>query len=292
MATENLLTTIDGDVNKRETKNKYTEYLRNPNGFSKEEFLQLFESFKGELNEGRIRVAEKIEDDWRINHWVKQLILCGFKFSTLKEFGTNCEDRYFEKETLDKKKLNYSDRVRVVSNNVTIRNGSFIAPRVICMPPSFINIGAYIDEDTLIDSNTLVGSCAQIGRRVHLSAGTQIGGVLEPIGDFPVIIEDNVFVGGNCGIYDGAIIKKGAIIGAGTIITGSISIYDIVHNKIYSRTKTNPLIIPEGAVIVPGARAIKNDMLGEACLSLQTPVTIKYIDTENPSLRLEDILRN
>ncbi|ODM28141.1 hypothetical protein A7W90_11050 [Clostridium sp. Bc-iso-3] len=277
----------DGTV----TNTKYIDFLNNPESYSQEEFSKLFSDFKSELNKGKIRVAEKIKNKWKVNYWVKQFILHGFRYGTTKEYGSNCEDRYFDKSTLGKRELTYEDGVRVVSQSATIRDGVYIAPGVICMPPCFINIGAYVSEDTLIDSNTLVGSCAQIGKRVHLSAGSQIGGVLEPVGEFPVIIEDNVFIGGNCGIYDGTIIKKGAVIGAGTIITGSIGVFDIVHNRVYSRTDSKPLTIPEGAVVVPGARMIEKQIFDNVKLSLQTPIIIKYVKSGNANLQLEDALR-
>jgi len=271
---------------------KYRGFMENVDNESSNDFLEYFKSFKNDLNMGRIRAAEKIGEEWKVNFWVKQFILLGLKYGNVKEFGLNAEGRFFDKETLGQKKLRRSDKVRVTSNNVTIRDGCYVAQGVICMSPSFINIGAYIDEDTLIDSNSLVGSCSQIGKKVHISAGAQIGGVLEPIGEFPVIIEDNVFVGGNCGIYDGAIVKKGAIIGAGTIITGGVSVYDAVKGKIYSRTQSKPLVIPEGAMVVPGARIIKGELFNGLKLSVQCPIIIKYVEDNYKSIKLEDVLRD
>lgn len=195
MAIENVINITKDISDGTVTNTKYIDFLNNPESYSQEEFSKLFSDFKSELNKGKIRVAEKIKNKWKVNYWVKQFILHGFRYGTTKEYGSNCEDRYFDKSTLGKRELTYEDGVRVVSQSATIRDGVYIAPGVICMPPCFINIGAYVSEDTLIDSNTLVGSCAQIGKRVHLSAGSQIGGVLEPVGEFPVIIEDNVFIG-------------------------------------------------------------------------------------------------
>lgn len=275
-----------------ELENEYRNIISDIDHMPRKAFLGYFESFKEELNLGNIRAAEKKCGVWQVNSWVKQFILFGFKYGALQEVDLDNGCKFFEKETLGQRKLKFSDRIRVVSNNVTIRDGSYIAPGAICMPPCFINIGSFIDENALIDSNSLVGSCAQIGKNVHIGAGAQIGGVLDPIGDIPVIIEDNVFIGGNCGIFDGAIIKKGAIIGAGTVITGSVAVYDLVKGEIYSRTASSPLVIPENALVVPGTKMIESEAFGNAKLSIQTPIIVKYVDGNNPWIKAEAFLRN
>lgn len=270
---------------------KYKEFLDNPEEYSKEFFLRLFEQFKNDLNEGVIRVVEKKSNEWKVNKWIKQLIIYAFKYGNIKQMSNTCENMTFDKDTLGSKKIQLSDGIRIVSQGVSIRDGCYISKGVICMPPSFINIGAYIDEDTLIDSNTLVGSCARIGKRVHLSAGTQIGGVLEPVGQMPVIIEDDVFIGGSSGIFDGTIVKKGATIGAGTIINRSVKIYDIVKNKIYSCKLGEPLVVPEGALVVPGSRKINCEAFGDVSLSVNTCLIVKYKQTFESTIKLEDALR-
>ncbi|MCL2292107.1 MAG: 2,3,4,5-tetrahydropyridine-2,6-dicarboxylate N-succinyltransferase [Candidatus Bathyarchaeota archaeon] len=277
---------ISGDV----VAEKYQKIIADADTFSKNEFMAIFCEFKEALNQGKIRVAEKRGDNWVVNQWIKQMILLGFKYGNLKQFRSGRGD-FFDKETFGDKIVSYCDKVRIVSPNVSIRDGCYLAPGVICLPPCFVNVGAYVDEGTLIDSNSLVGSCAQIGKKVHLSSGAQIGGVLEPIVDLPVIVEDNVFIGGNCGVFDGTIIKKGAIIGAGTIITGNVVVYDIVKNTIYSKSSISPLIIPEGAVVVPGARMIENEFFSNVKLSIQTPIIVKYIDVNSQRIKMEDLLR-
>jgi 2,3,4,5-tetrahydropyridine-2-carboxylate N-succinyltransferase len=200
--------------------------------------------------------------------------------------------RYFDKHTLPLKPLKIKDNTRIVPGGSSIRNGVYIGKGVICMPPMYVNIGAYIDDNTLIDSHALVGSCAQLGKRIHLSAAAQIGGVLEPINSVPVIVEDDVMIGGNCGIYEGTIISRRAVIGAGCIITGSTPVYDAVKGEIYKKTKDQPLIIPEGAVVVAGSRPLKNQFGIDNNLSIYTPVIIKYRDEKtDASTALEESLR-
>ena len=199
---------------------------------------------------------------------------------------------FFDKDTLPIKPLKLKDGVRIVPGGSSIRTGAYIGKGVICMPPMYVNIGAYVDDNSLIDSHALVGSCAQLGKKIHLSAAAQIGGVLEPINSVPVIIEDEVMIGGNCGIYEGTIVQKRAVIGAGCIITGSTPVYDTVKGKIYRKTKDEPLVIPEGAVVVAGSRPLANQFGMENHLSVYTPMIIKYRDEKTDAgTALEESLR-
>lgn len=250
-----------------------------------EEFLEL-------LNIGAIRAAEKTESGWRINGWVKQGILILFKYGKLIDQSINKSFNFFDKHTLPLKPLQLSDGIRVVPGGSSIRTGCYVAKGVICMPPMYINIGAYIDEGSMVDSHALVGTCAQIGKNVHISAAAQIGGVLEPIGSRPVIIEDNVMVGGNCGVYEGVMIRKNAVLASGVILTASTPVYDIVNGNVIRPTENNPIEIPEGAVVVAGARAIKGEFAQENNLSIYAPIIVKYRD-EKTSARvvLEEFLR-
>ncbi len=258
----------------------------------REEITEIFDLLKTELNSGRVRAAEKQGDRWVVNTWVKKGILLGFRIGILSDMSVNDRFIFYDKNTFPLKSISINDGVRIVPGGSSIRDGCYIGKSVTCMPPMYINVGAYVDDGTMIDSHALVGSCAQIGKRVHLSAGTQIGGVLEPIGSLPVIIEDDVLIGGNCGIYEGTIVREGAVIGAGTILTGSTPVYDIVRDKIYRRTSESPLEIPPGAVVIPGTRPITKGRGEELGLSVYTPIIIKYRDekTEN-AVRLEDALR-
>jgi 2,3,4,5-tetrahydropyridine-2-carboxylate N-succinyltransferase len=253
---------------------------------------QVFKELLNELNKGTVRSAEKIGGVWQANQWVKKGILLGFRIGKLKDMRIDKSFRYFDKHTLNLKKIKLSDAIREVPGGSSIRDGCYIGKGVICMPPMYINIGAYVDDDTLIDSHALVGSCAQLGKRIHLSAAAQIGGVLEPINSVPVIIEDDVMIGGNCGIYEGTIVLKGAVIGAGCIITGSTPVYDTVKGQIYRKTKDSPLIIPENAVVVAGSRPLKSQYGIENNISVYTPVIIKYRDEKtDASTALESSLR-
>jgi 2,3,4,5-tetrahydropyridine-2-carboxylate N-succinyltransferase len=204
----------------------------------------------------------------------------------------NDKFRFFDKHTFPLKKVESADAIRIVPGGSSIRAGAFLGRNVTCMPPMYVNIGAYVDDGTMIDSHVLVGSCAQIGKRVHLSAGSQIGGVLEPVGALPVIIEDDVFVGGLCGIFEGTLVSEGAVIGAGTILTGATPVYDLVHDRVYAKIDDNPLVIPPGAVVVPGSRPISSERGKELGLSLHAPVIVKYRDEKtSKSAKLEDLLR-
>jgi 2,3,4,5-tetrahydropyridine-2-carboxylate N-succinyltransferase len=250
-----------------------------------------FREFHEALTLGQVRAAEKIDGQWRVNTWVKQGILLGFRLGELEESGSGALS-FVDKDTFPARHFTVSDRIRVVPGGSSIRSGAYIAPGVICMPPMYVNVGAYVDEATLIDSHALVGSCAQIGKRVHLSAAAQIGGVLEPVGASPVIIEDDVLVGGNCGVYEGTQVRSGAVLGAGVILTRATPVYDIVREQVYRSSAEGPLMIPENAVVVPGSRAITKGKAAEWGLSLYTPVIVKYRDEKTQgSIELEDLLR-
>ncbi len=258
----------------------------------KKKALEAFKEMAMLLNKGTVRSADKSGNSWKANTWVKKGILLGFRLGKLKNMSIDNNYRFFDKNTLPLKHLKVSDNIRLVPGGSTIRNGCYIGKGVICMPPMYVNIGAYIDDNSLIDSHALVGSCAQLGKRIHLSAAAQIGGVLEPINSVPVIVEDDVMIGGNSGIYEGTIISRRAVIGAGCIITGSTPVYDTVKGTILKKTKDEPLVIPEGAVVVAGSRPLKNEFGIENNLSIYTPVIIKYRDEKtDASTALEESLR-
>jgi 2,3,4,5-tetrahydropyridine-2-carboxylate N-succinyltransferase len=254
----------------------------------------VFQEFKGLLNDGLIRAAEPVDGRWTVNTWVKKGILLGFRIGVISDYSINGQFRFFDKDTYPLKALDgVAAKVRVVPGGTSIRDGAYIGPDVIFMPPAFVNVGAYIGEGTMIDSHALVGSCAQIGERVHLSAGTQVGGVLEPPGALPVIIEDEVLVGGNCGIYEGAIVKRRAVIGAGVILTSSTPVFDLVRETIYKPTATEPLQIPESAVVIPGARPARGSFAAVHQLSVATPLIVKYRDVRTDArTALEEVLRS
>jgi 2,3,4,5-tetrahydropyridine-2-carboxylate N-succinyltransferase len=242
-------------------------------------FAQLREA----LSSGQVRAAEPdpaAPGGWRVNTWVKQGILLGFKFGDMVDASMDHGRLpFYDKDTLPLKKPGLAAGIRIVPGGSAIRDGAYLAPGVICMPPMYVNVGAYVGEGSMIDSHALVGSCAQVGARVHVSAAAQIGGVIEPVGALPVIIEDDVLIGGNTGIYEGAIVKARAVIAAGTILTGSTPVYDLVRGEILKPTAERPLIVPEGAVVVPGARAVTAGKGTEWGLSLATPVIVKYRDS-------------
>ena len=253
---------------------------------------RVFLEFRDALSAGKIRAAEKVDGAWRVNSWVKQGILLGFVIGEVTEMGEPRGLSFVDKATFPARRFRVRDGVRVVPGGSAVRTGAYVAPSVICMPPMYINVGAYVDEGTLIDSHALVGSCAQIGKRVHLSAGAQIGGVLEPVNATPVIIEDGALIGGNCGVYEGAVVGARAVLGAGVILTRSTPIYDAVRGEIYRATAGQPLTVPEDAVVVPGARAVKQGKGAEWGLSLYTPVIVKYRDQKTArGVELEDLLR-
>jgi len=253
----------------------------------------VFEEFKRALNRGEIRAAEKTASGtWQVNSWVKQGLLLGFRMGAIADMSVGESFKFFDKDTYPVRPTRIDDNVRIVPGGSTIRDGAYIARGVVCMPPMFVNAGAYVDEGTMIDSHALVGSCAQIGKRVHISAAAQIGGVLEPVGAVPVIIEDDVLVGGNCGVYEGTIVRERAVLGSGTILTGSTPVYDLVRDEIYHRDANAPLEIPAGAVVVPGARAVTTERGRNWGLSLYAAIIVKYRDEKtDTAVRLEDYLR-
>ena len=252
----------------------------------------VFDEFKAALNRGEIRAAERSGDGtWRVNAWVKQGILVGFRMGRLVDMSGDGL-RFFDKDTYPIRRITAADNVRIVPGGSSIRDGAYIAPGVVCMPPMYVNVGAYVDEGTMIDSHALVGSCAQIGKRVHLSAAAQVGGVLEPVGAVPVVIEDDVLVGGGCGVYEGTVVRERAVLASGTILTGSTPVYDLVREQVYSRTADAPLQIPAGAVVVPGSRKVRGEVGAAWGLSIYAPVIVKYRDEKTDlSVQLEDFLR-
>ncbi len=275
-----------------ELAEKIQSLFENPPAEFSEEHYTLFDEFKGVLNRGEARAAEKVDGQWRVNFWVKQGILLGFRLGRMENFSTSNLFRFYDKHTYPLKRITIDDGVRIVPGGSSIRDGCFIAHGVTCMPPMYVNAGAYVDEGTMIDSHALVGSCAQVGKRVHISAAAQIGGVLEPIGSLPVIIEDDVLVGGNCGVYEGAIVRERAVLAAGTILTGGTPVYDLVNDRFYRKTEDAPLEIPAGAVVVPGSRAITKGKGEELGLSVYMPIIVKYRDEKTAaSVQLEDFLR-
>ncbi len=253
---------------------------------------ELFERFKAALNRGEIRAAERSTDGtWTVNSWVKQGILVGFRMGSLTDMSA-APLRFFDKDTYPTRPTSVDDNIRIVPGGSSIRDGAYIASGVVCMPPMYVNVGAYVDEGTMIDSHALVGSCAQIGKRVHLSAAAQIGGVLEPVGAVPVIIEDDVLVGGGCGVYEGTIVRERAVLAAGTILTGSTPVYDLAREMIYQKAPDRPLEIPAGAVVVPGSRNVRGETGRAWGLALYAPVIVKYRDEKTDrSVQLEDYLR-
>ena len=249
---------------------------------SRDEARQAFAALRGALADGSARAAEpdaSSPSGWKVNAWVKRGILLGFRFGeTIDMSADHGRWPFFDKDTLPLKQVGAWSAVRIVPGGSTIRDGAYLGRGVICMPPMYINIGAYVGDETLVDSHALVGSCAQIGNRVHLSAAAQIGGVLEPVGALPVIVEDEVLVGGNCGVYEGTIVKRRAVLAAGTILTGSTPVYDLPNDRVIEAAAGQPLIVPEGAVVVPGTRPVTSGRGREWGLSVSTPIIVKYRD--------------
>ncbi|MDP8979838.1 MAG: 2,3,4,5-tetrahydropyridine-2,6-dicarboxylate N-succinyltransferase [Acidobacteriota bacterium] len=261
-----------------------------------EDHFRLFQQFRQALNAGRIRAAEPdaaAATGWRVNAWVKKGILLGFRMGNVVDMSIDrARQPWFDKSTWPVKQIDADSGVRIVPGGSSIRDGCYIGKGVTCMPPMFINTGTWVGDGAMIDSHALIGSCAQVGANCHISAAAQIGGVLEPIGALPVIVEDDVLVGGNCGIYEGTVVKRRAVLGTGTILNRSTPVYDLVRNKIHSATDDQPLVIPEEAVVVAGSRAITNGPGKDWGVSLYTPVIVKYRDSKtNTKIQLEDLLR-
>ena len=253
----------------------------------KDKFTQLCR----DLESGRIRVAEKIDGQWKVNPQVKEEILAGFRVGRLTDMSQG-QFSFYDKDTIPTRKFTAEDGVRIVPGGSSVRVGAYLAPSVIMMPPAYVNIGAYVDEGTMIDSHALVGSCAQVGKHVHLSAASQLGGVLEPVGALPVIIEDNVFIGGNCGVYEGVLVKERAVLGSGVIINKSTALYDAVNGCWIRPDADGRMVVPEGAVVVAGSRPVTKGPGAEAGIHLYTPVIVKYRDGKtDASTVLEDLLR-
>ncbi len=270
-------------------------YDARPESYTEEHF-RLFQRFKEALNAGRIRAAEPdpaAPSGWRVNGWVKKGILLGFRMGALVDMSIDrARQPWFDKATWPVKRLDVSDAVRVVPGGSSIRDGAYVAGGVTCMPPMYINVGAYVDAGSMIDSHALVGSCAQVGKNCHISAAAQIGGVLEPVGALPVIVEDDVLVGGNCGIYEGTVVKRRAVVGTGTILNASVPVYDVVRNAVYRARDGEPLVVPEGAVLVPGSRAITSGPGKEWNLSISAAIIVKYRDDKTDArAQLEELLR-
>ncbi len=261
-----------------------------------EEHFALFQRFKEALNAGAVRSAEpdsSARSGWRVNAWVKKGVLLGFRMGAVVDMSADATRQPFlDKSTFPVKRFTPQDGVRIVPGGSSIRDGCFVGRGVTCMPPMYINVGTWVGDGTMIDSHALVGSCAQIGKNCHISAAAQIGGVLEPVGALPVIIEDDVLVGGNCGVYEGTVVKRRAVLGSGTILTRSTPVYDIVRGEVYAASDDEPLIIPEDAVVVAGSRAITHGAGKAWGVSLYTPVIVKYRDSKTDAkIQLEDLLR-
>ena len=267
----------------------------NPASYGEEQ-RRLFQRFKDALNSGEVRAAEPdsaAATGWRVNPWVKKGILLGFRMGAIVDMSIDAARQpFFDKSTYPVKKFSAESGVRIVPGGSSIRDACYIAKGVTCMPPMYVNVGAYVDEGTMIDSHALVGSCAQVGKRCHISAASQIGGVLEPVGAMPVIVEDDVLIGGNCGIYEGTVVKRRAVLGTGTILNRSTPVYDVVTGRVLGPSGDDPLVIPENAVVVAGSRAISHGRGKDWNLSLYTPVIVKYRDAKTDAkVQLEDLLR-
>jgi 2,3,4,5-tetrahydropyridine-2-carboxylate N-succinyltransferase len=269
-------------------------FAAGPNAIEDPSAMVAFLELRSALERGEVRAAApepSSPSGWRVNAWVKQGILLGFRLGTLTEMPP-VGFSFVDKHTYPVRRFAATDGIRVVPGGSSVRAGAYVARGVVCMPPMYINAGAYVDEGAMVDSHALVGSCAQIGKRVHLSAAAQIGGVLEPVNASPVVIEDDVLVGGNCGVYEGTVVRKGAVLATGTILTRGTPVFDLVNGKILRATDDLPLIVPENAVVVPGSRAVSKGKAAEWGLSLYAPVIVKYRDDKTSlSTTLEDLLR-
>ena len=282
-----------GSRSREELRTEIERYARGVPQGDEAKALRAFEALKQLLNSGTVRAAEPAPDgSWRVNPWVKSGILLGFRLGGVTQVLTSGPFPFFDKDTYPLRTIGPAEGIRIVPGGSSIRDGCYIASGVVCMPPMYINVGAYVGEGTMVDSHALVGSCAQIGRRVHLSAGAQIGGVLEPAGALPVIIEDEVLVGGNSGIYEGTIVRERAVLAPGTILSAGTSVFDLVRDRVYRREGEHPLEIPAGAVVVPGTRPIRSGPGAKAGVALYAPVIVKYRDEKTETaIKLEELLR-
>jgi 2,3,4,5-tetrahydropyridine-2,6-dicarboxylate N-succinyltransferase len=251
-----------------------------------------FDAFREGLESGAVRAAEPGPDGWTVNGWVKKGILLGFRLGRIVSFPDAGPLAFLDKDTFPPRRLRIEDQVRIVPGGSSVRSGAYLGPGVVIMPPAYVNVGAYVGEGSMIDSHALVGSCAQVGRRVHLSAGAMLGGVLEPVGALPVIVEDEALIGGNCGVYEGTVVGRRAVLGSGVILTGSVTVYDAPRKATYRRSAEGPLRIPEGAVVVPGSRRMEGPFAEKYGLALSTPVIVKYRDEKtDAAAALEEALR-
>lgn len=253
--------------------------------------LEKFDEVMSALETGQLRVAEKVDGVWKVNSWVKEVILAGFRLGKMCDMS---EGRFpfFDKDTFPPRRFGLGDGVRIVPGGSSVRRGAYVAPGAIVMPPSYINAGAFVDEGTMVDSHVTIGSCAQIGKHIHISAATQIGGVLEPAGAMPTIVEDGAFIGGNCGIYEGTIVRERAVIASGVIITSSTAIFDATCGEFLDRNADGRVVVPEGAVVVSGSKPLSRGPAAGSGVSLYCPVIVKYRDDKTAgSVTLEDMLR-
>jgi 2,3,4,5-tetrahydropyridine-2-carboxylate N-succinyltransferase len=275
-----------------EIRAKIEAYAALPTASLADEARAVFDALRDGLEAGSIRAAQPGHEGWQVNAWVKKGILLGFRLGAIVELEAAGPLFFVDKDTYPPRRFTAAARVRVVPGGSAVRAGAYLAPGVVVMPPAYVNVGAWVGEGTLIDSHALVGSCAQVGKNVHLSAGAMLGGVLEPVGALPVIIEDDVLVGGNCGVYEGTIVGRGAVLGAGVILTGGVTVYDLPRRASYRRGADQPLRIPERAVVVPGSRRLLDPFAEKHGLNLATPVIVKYRDERTEaSVALEDALR-
>jgi 2,3,4,5-tetrahydropyridine-2-carboxylate N-succinyltransferase len=266
-----------------------------PESYSEEHF-RMFQAFKAALNAGEARAAEPdagAPTGWRVNGWVKKGILLGFRLGSIIDMSIDASRQpWMDKSTYPVKQFGADAGVRIVPGGSSIRDGCFLGKGVTCMPPMYINVGAYVGDGSMIDSHALVGSCAQVGKHCHISAAAQVGGVLEPVGAMPVIIEDEVLMGGNSGVYEGTIVKRRAVLGTGVILNRSTPVYDLVNDRVIAADDETPVVIPAEAVVVAGSRAVKKGVGAEHGISLYTPVIVKYRDAKTDAkIRLEDLLR-
>jgi 2,3,4,5-tetrahydropyridine-2-carboxylate N-succinyltransferase len=253
--------------------------------------IEQFEGVIADLEAGRLRVAEKVDGVWQVNAWVKEVILAGFRLGVVKDMSQG-QFPFFDKDTFPVRKFSREDGVRIVPGGTSIRRGAYVAPGAIVMPPAYINVGAFVDSGTMVDSHVTIGSCAQVGKHIHISASTQIGGVLEPAGALPTIIEDGAFVGGNCGIYEGTIVQEGAVIASGVIITSSTALFDATTGEFVPRNADGRVVVPRGAVVVSGSKPLSRGPAAGSGVALYCPVIVKYRDEKTDgSVTLEDLLR-
>jgi 2,3,4,5-tetrahydropyridine-2-carboxylate N-succinyltransferase len=279
-------------VNLRELAERIKAYHALPTEALGDEARAAFDALISALESGEARAAEPSSEGWRVNGWVKKGILLGFRLGRVVETEAAGPLAFLDKDTFPVRRMHVADGVRIVPGGTAVRSGAHLASGVVVMPPAYVNVGAYVGEGSMIDSHALVGSCAQVGRRVHVSAGAMLGGVLEPVGALPVIVEDEVLIGGNCGVYEGTFVGRRAVLGSGVVLTGGVTVYDVPRKATYRRSGDQPLRIPEGAVVVPGSRRLVDPFAERHGLAVAAPVIVKYRDEKTEaSTALEDALR-